>query len=72
MRWQNKEISALSDQELTAADWATKEMLSKLNTVRDSDKFKKKMLNQPTPNINPSFLELRNEIEVEIEKRKNK
>ena len=70
MVWNGIEVSKLPDEALKAAYISLAEMdnfrYGKVNT----EKFKKKMLNQPEPQINPNFINLQNEVLEELNKRK--
>lgn len=69
MKWENKEIKDLDNEHLLAARIVVAEMdnfrLDKINDPR----FMKKFKNQPSPTINPAYLQLQQEINNEIFKR---
>ena len=70
MVWNGIEVSKLPDEALKAAYISLAEMdnfrYGKVNT----EKFKKKMKNQPEAPINPNFINLQNEVLEELNKRK--
>lgn len=68
MKYLNKEISSLSNEDLTKAKATLDNMLQNVKEVQATEKFKKKFQNT-IPAINPNFLQIRTEIENEISKR---
>jgi hypothetical protein len=69
MKYNETEISKLWDQELKAAYIDLAERHNALLDARNTEKFKKKMQNQPEPPINEMFTNLQNEIAIELKKR---
>lgn len=61
----------MNDEELDTAKIAVQNLIFQRTTLRDNSKYKKKFKNQPAPTVNPALLELKNQIELEIIKRKN-
>lgn len=60
----------MSDDELEAAKSAITSSINNAIEKRNNPKYKKKFKNQPPPTINPALLELKNQLELEIFKRK--
>lgn len=70
MKYQNRELTELTLNELAEASFKLQAMETELNKKREHPKFKKQMLGQPEPGINPAFVELQTAINDEIKKRK--
>jgi len=68
-QYNGRDIKELSYKELVDASFALETMLSKALERRNHPKYRGKFKNQPPPEINPAFSELRNQIKAEIDKR---
>ncbi len=66
MQFNNKEILELSNDELKNAHANCNKILDDRKLASEHEKFKK----MPFPPPNPKFIEMKNEIENEIKKRK--
>lgn len=69
MKWQGKEIDALSDEELSEAKNKLDEMFTNFQEKRNNPKYAKRMKGQPEAPINPIFQSLQDEVNAEIGKR---
>lgn len=69
-QYNGKDIVGMTDVELVSASFAFEKLLNKSLERRDHPRYKEKFKNQPPPTINPAFVELREEIKREIERRK--
>jgi hypothetical protein len=65
----NKPIKDLSNDELLEASNSLNDMHANYLTKHLHPKVKEKFINQPTPEINPAFINLKSEIEAEVIKR---
>ncbi len=70
MRWCNKEVSTLSDEELAGADQILDGMLENYHKKLAHPRAEKLFKGQPPPSTNLSFVTLQDEIKAEIAKRK--
>lgn len=70
MKYGNTNIADLTDGDLVEANHKLNEMLVDLKEKQQHPKFVEKFKNQPVPEINPSFVQLQNELKLEIQKRK--
>lgn len=69
MKYRNKEIGELSDEELTEAQmsmWASGDFYERRVA---SPQYKERMQNQPLPTRNPRFDELKFALEAEMKRR---
>jgi hypothetical protein len=64
-----KDVIEMTDAELIKASFAFEKMLQRALEKRQHPKYKEKFKNQPPQTINSSFLDLKNEIKAEIDKR---
>lgn len=70
MKWLNQDINSLSDIDLLQA-LKSVNSIHDLNKTRKQDpRYKKRFEHQPEPEINPSFVQLKQELNDEITKRK--
>lgn len=72
MKFFGKEISELTDDELWKASLSLQSMMDNNNSIRNTNRFKKKFEKQSEPGLNPAFVELKNSIEQELIDRKNR
>lgn len=68
MKWNNKEISELTDTELIEASKSIIQMHENFIAKRDSQEYAEKLKQKPKPDINPTFLLLTDEINTELKK----
>lgn len=68
MKWQDKEIANLTDDELISANSKLIEMMSFYDSKTSDPRFLKRVGNN-MPTVNPSFVALREEIAAELKKR---
>lgn len=71
LQYNNKNIDEMSLPELMAAKANLDDMGAKFQEKQNDPRYLKKMLNQPKPEPNPHFVNLKKEIETEIDKRKS-
>lgn len=64
-----KNFDEMTDAELVNASFALEKILQHALEKRQHPKYKEKFKNQPPQTINSSFLDLKNEIKAEIDKR---
>lgn len=69
MKWNNKDISDLTDTELIEASKSIIQMHENFTTKRNSPEYAEKLKQKSKPEINPSFLLLTDEINTELKKR---
>ena len=70
MKFFNKKLVDMSDNELKHAHSSLKTMEEDLIKKRQNPKFIKKFQNRPPPTINPAFTEMQNNLKSEMKKRK--
>lgn len=69
MKWKEKEIKDLTNQELIDASFELNKIQNNYKTKISHPKFEEKFKNQPIPEPNPAFIQLQTEINEELEKR---
>lgn len=69
MNWKGIEIDKLQDADLVAAKIELDKMSADVQAKRSSDAYIARMQNQIVPHINPVFLDLQKEVDLEIGKR---
>jgi hypothetical protein len=67
--WQGKELKTLTDAELQIASGHLNYMHDKAIEQRDNPRYIKKFKNQPAPNMNADFVELKEAVDVELSTR---
>lgn len=70
MKFRDKEISKMTDAELLSASQAITTMQNNNDLARSSEQYKERMKSRPLPEINPAFLELKQALLNEVDKRK--
>lgn len=70
MKWRGEEISKLSDEDLFEAIGILGGMDNFVFDKKNDKRYEKRFKNQPKPKENPIFLQLVNEVQSEITKRK--
>lgn len=70
MKFRDKEISQMTDAELLSASQAITTMQNNNDLARSSEQYKERMKSRPLPETNPAFLELKQALTDELDKRK--
>lgn len=75
MKFFNKDIDSMTEEELQYASESLKAMMDSTNdrrsqAIRNNPKFKKRIKDFPHLNINPAFMDLKELVEAELIKRK--
>lgn len=69
IKWQDKEIDKLSNNELLEAKHSLEKMENFREEKKQDRRFKKRFERQPEPTVNPLFTELKDTITKECNKR---
>lgn len=69
MKWKDKEISQLSNHELADVSFDLNKMYQTAMAKRNHPRFEKVFKNQPAPEVNPTFLQIQDEVQKELQKR---
>lgn len=72
MKFRNKEISEMTDDELLSVSQTVTTMQNNNDLVRSSEQYKEKMQNRPMPEVNTAFLALQQAITDELDRRNKK
>jgi len=69
MKYGGKEIKEMSDAELVQLNEHLTSVLNNTLEKRNDERFKPKFKNSPSPQLNPAFVEVKNAVLEEINKR---
>lgn len=69
VKYGNKDILDMTLEELSRASEALQKTLDDRNELKNSPRYIRRFKNQSEPGINPAFLELKEAIELELNKR---